>query len=326
MGYEKLREIALEYEPQKSEALQQLAAQYNRRYEREVLDLAAVAADISLNDVVNIGLEPDSDLQVIAAINRLQEDGKIPSDLSTIEEGSIQFNAIKGVYFEVLLRDELNSGRSIGDIALMPDQTARLAESTKQEGWDLQIVNSDGTLAEPLQLKASDSFSYIKKALDEHPDVRVIAPQELEEHAGNIDQLTTSNITNETMEDTVGSQLSELSEDSLTEIVHQSAEVGIDALPVLSFALVLATESGQVIAGRSTAEEALKRGAVRLGRSSVYSAIGAGLTAVDAGVISVPTIVALRVAEGRVRNRAAMGEHLEENTQEILRELQFSTV
>ena len=76
--------------------------------------------------------------------------------------------------------------------------------------------------------------------------------------------------------------------------------------------------------GRSTVEESLKRGGARLGRSSVYTVIGAGLTAVDAGIISIPTIIALRVAEGRVRHREAMGNHLDEKTQEVLRQLQIA--
>ncbi len=325
MAYDELRALAHEYPSQPSDALRELAGQYNRKSEREILGIAATAADISLNEVVNIGLEPDPDPQVMAAINRLQEAGTIPADLRMIADGSIQFNAIKGVYFEVLVRDELNLGRPVGDIALLPGQTAKLAESITQEGWDLQIVNEDGTVAEAIQLKASESFSYIKEALDKHPDIRVIAPQELEERAESIDQLTTSNITDESIEDAVGTQLSELSEDAVSDILHQSAEVAFDAIPGISAAIIGVTEAGQVLMGRSTVEESLKRGGTRLARSSIYTVIGAGLSAADAGIISVPTVMVLRVAEGRVRHRAAMGEHLDEMTQEILRELQTST-
>ena len=134
--------------------------------------------------------------------------------------------------------------------------------------------------------------------------------------------MLSTSITDEALEDTVAEQLKELSEDQITDILHQSAEAGFDAIPIFSAALIGITETGHVLMGRSTVEESLKRGGARLGRSTVYSALGSLLTAVDLGMISVPTVMALRLAEGRVRHRAAMGEHLEEKTQEILHELQ----
>ena len=110
----------------------------------------------------------------------------------------------------------------------------------------------------------------------------------------------------------------------VTDILHQSAEFAFDAIPAVSAVVIGLSEGRQVLLGRSTVEESLRRGTVRLGRSSVYSVIGAGLMAADAGVISIPTVTVLRIAEGRVRHRMAMERHLEEKTAEIEREMRIA--
>lgn len=55
----------------------------------------------------------------------------------------------------------------MGDIHLEPGQVAALAESATQPGWDLQILNADGTVAGELQLKATDSLSKEKSKYEE---------------------------------------------------------------------------------------------------------------------------------------------------------------
>ena len=324
MAYEDLKALAAEYPHQQRDALTELAVEYDRRYEREILDLAAIAADVSVDDVWNLGLEPEANPQLAEALERhgyFSESFNAPGQLGGNQfEGHI--NQIKGTYFEILVRDKLKDGESIGDIVLLPGQRVELAESLTQPGWDLQITGEAGQVVEEVQLKATESMSYVKEALEKYPDIRVITTQELEGKAASMDDVLSTDITNASLESTVESQLSELSEGAITDILHQSAEAGFDAVPFASAALIGVTEAGQVLMGRSTVEESLKRGGARLGRSSVYTVIGAGLSAVDAGIISVPTVMALQVAEGRVRHRAAMGEHLEDKTQEIHRELQ----
>ena len=75
-------------------------------------------------------------------------------------------NGIKGKYFEVLVEGRLNNDESLGELILGPGQVARIAESPTQEGWDLEILNTnDGSVVEVLQLKATTSMSYVKRAL-----------------------------------------------------------------------------------------------------------------------------------------------------------------
>ena len=326
MSYAELKALAAAYPPQPSDALSQLAGEYHRRYEREILNLAGIAADVSVDDIANLGLEPEADPQLAQALARLGYSDDSFDSLADWTENQLggRINRIKGTYFEVMVRDKLNAGESIGDIKLQPGEVARLAEDNNQPGWDIEITNQAGEIVEQIQLKATDTMKSIKEAFEKYPDIRVLAPQELEGPAANSADLISTDITDKSMEDTLDDYVAELSEGAITDLLHQSAEAGFDAIPGISAALIGVTEAGQVLMGRSTVEESLKRGGARLGRSSVYTVIGAGLTAVDAGIISIPTIMALRVAEGRVRHRAAMGDHLDEKTQEVLRQLQIA--
>ena len=111
--------------------------------------------------------------------------------------------------------------------------------------------------------------------------------------------------------------LSELSEDAVTDALHQSAEWVFDAVPLIPAVLVAVTEGRSVLLGRSSVEESLQRGVKRLGRSAPFSALGATLNALDAGLLSVPGISAARIAWTRTANRIAMGEFLQMKTEEI---------
>ena len=118
-------------------------------------------------------------------------------------------------------------------------------------------------------------------------------------------------------------------------VLDNSAEFAFDVIPFGSAVFIGVSEGRRVMAGRSTfrstLKESLKRGTGRLARSSVYAAIVKGtVVATGAGpgaVAIIPaaaTVATLKVAEQRVRNREAMGRHVEEKTQEILQELEAS--
>lgn len=81
-------------------------------------------------------------------------------------------NGLRGKYFEVYVRDELNSGNAIGDLRLESGQSATLAASPTQEGWDL-LIAPEGNL---YQIKATDDLAYLKATLNdlEGEDIDVI--------------------------------------------------------------------------------------------------------------------------------------------------------
>ena len=321
MAYAELKNLAASYPAQPRESLPVLAGEFRVRYERQILELAAIASDVGVDGIVNLGLEPGSNPQLLEAF-QLQFPNQSLDSLKGASQEQLQgwTNGVKGKYSELLVAEKLNSGESIGDIRLLPGEFAKIAESPAQAGWDIAIVNETGETVEEVQLKATDSFRYIKEAFEKYPDIRIIAPQELEAEAILRKDLLTAGISNEDLEEAVDEQIGELNEDLITDILDQSAEFAFDTLPVVSAVLIGVSEGRQILMGRSTVEESLHRGTARIGRSAVYSAIGAGLAASGVGLISIPTVTALKVAEGRVRHRMAMEQHLEEMTREILRE------
>ena len=63
MGYDELKVLAKSYPHQERESLLELAQEYRSRNEREILELAAIATDVSLDSVLDLGREPDANPQ-----------------------------------------------------------------------------------------------------------------------------------------------------------------------------------------------------------------------------------------------------------------------
>ena len=219
MGYEGLTTLAESYPPEERDALFELAQKYRTRDEREVLEVAALAADVSLDDVQNLGLEPEANPQFLEAFG-LQYKNVALESLRGASEERLQglANGAKGKYFEVLVRDRLNAGQRLGELELQPDQTASLAPSSTQRGWDLRIENEDGSTDELLQLKATESMSYVKGSLEKYPDIRVAAPSEIDDSA---DEILGTGISNEQLDQITDSQMNELGESTLRDLADQ---------------------------------------------------------------------------------------------------------
>ena len=232
MGYEQLVALAESYPPQNRETLHELAQEYRSRGERQVLEVAALAADISLDRITNLGLEPDDDPQFLEAVQLSGVSMDTLAGLPAQQDGAL--STIKGKYFEVLLRDRLNAGERLGELQLEHGQEARLAESSTQPGWDLQIVNEDGSVAEEIQLKATESMSYVKKALGKYPDIRVATPSEIDDTA---EEILGTGISNQQLEHVTGAQLDELGEGTVEDLLDKGAEAALDSIPFMSIAM-----------------------------------------------------------------------------------------
>ena len=314
MGYEELLVLSESYPPQERGALFKIAQKYRIRDEREVMEVAAIAADVSTDGVVNLGLEPEADPQFREAFNL-----QYPNvDVETLDGASEErlmglANGVKGKYFEIQVRDRLNAGERVGELELQPGQTASLAESSTQSGWDLRIENEDGTTDELLQVKATESMSYVKKALVENPDIRVVVPSEVDDQA---DEILGTDISNEQLDNITQAQIGEMGEGAIEDLSHEAAETAFDSIPFVSMVATGVIEGRSVLTGRSTLRESFKRGAKRMRRVGVYNAIGALLAPTGVGV---PVVVGMRIAEGRVSKRIALVEHLESRTRELER-------
>ena len=314
MGYEKLRVLSESYPPRERDALFELAQKFRSRDEREVMEVAAIAADVSLDRVVNLGLEPQANPLFREAFNRQYPNVDIESLVGASDERLRGLaNGVKGKHFEMLVRDRLNAGERLGELQLQPGQTARLAESSTQPGWDLRIENEDGTIDEFLQLKATDSMSYVKKAFVEHPDIRVVVPSEVDAQA---DDILGTDMSNEQLDNITQAQIGEMGESALEDLSDKAIEAAFDSIPFVSMVATGVIEGSSVLTGRSTLRESFRRGAKRMGRAGVYSAIGAALAPTGVGV---PVVMGIRTVEGRISKRIALSEHLESRTREMER-------
>ena len=97
-------------------------------------------------------------------------DGEVVDYFTEIDDESWtgHMSNIKGVLFEQEYIDKL------GDEGV----EAALFEHTNHPDTDLQIFE-DGSVVEELQLKATDSVSYINSTLAENPDIAIVATTEV---------------------------------------------------------------------------------------------------------------------------------------------------
>ena len=187
MIQDELSSVSAEYLPRQRTELLALAEQYQRRNDREILEMAGASADIAADDLINLGLEPDSNTQLLEAF-QLANPNVDPASLADRSAEQIEgyVNNTKGKYFEVLVKGRLNAGETLGELQLEPGQAARLAESSTQRGWDLEIVDRNGEMVEQIQLKATEDLYYVKDALEKYPDVRVAVPEELDRESADL--------------------------------------------------------------------------------------------------------------------------------------------
>ncbi len=109
-------------------------------------------------------------------------------------------NAWKGKLFEVKVRDSLNSGEWVGDWHLSAGQKAVLADSPTQAGWDLAILESDGTIAEQIQLKSTDLVAYVEAAAARYPGIPIVATSEVAEASSPTSEISISDVSDNGLE------------------------------------------------------------------------------------------------------------------------------
>ena len=314
---ESLTALAEEYPPQSRDALLALAEKFRIRNEKEVLEIAALAADIGLDDMVNLGLEPDDNPQLVEALNTYPP---IKEDLlATGELSQGQINNIKGKYFETLVRDRLNDGEARGELQLEPGQTAKLATSASQKGWDLEIIDENGDAVELLQLKATESMSYVKGALENHPDYRIVVPSEMDSASHEIigTDVSHADLKAEAAADNVLEQVEEQTEGALENVVDLSTEFALDVVPIGTLGILVTIGGYRFLTGQATLREATSGAAKSLRRAAIWSSIGSGLAATGLGMGAAPVTAGLRVAVTRISAHATLGDGLARRVQEL---------
>ncbi len=204
-------------------------------------------------------------------------------------------NGWKGKYFEVLVRDELNNGNWVGDIHLEPGQYAELAESATQPGWDLQIFNEDGSIAEALQLKATNSLGYVQKALEKYPDIDVLTTSEVFEQSDSLtDQIINSGISNDDLTNAIYSPMESLFDSPTEEVIE-------DILPFLPFIIIAFTEGRKVLVGKKAFEVALTNALERIVKTGLSMGVGALVYYFDGGLLSLPATFLTKIGFDRFK-------------------------
>lgn len=157
-------------------------------------------------------------------------------------------NGIKGKVFELEYLDYLNQGH------LPTGAVAEMATSPTQEGWDIAIRDAHGHIIEYLQLKATESMSYVADAIAHHPEIDVVATHEVFQHLDDPEiqsHVIDSGISNEHVEQVVADNVHDLGPE-------------FEVFPLLAYGVIAAQGLSQYKQGVPLADvlrKAFRRGA-----------------------------------------------------------------
>lgn len=107
-------------------------------------------------------------------------------------------NNIKGIYHEIRFVYEENNDYD--------EIMAEMFEDTNHPNSDVILINTETGQREYVQLKATDDVEYVKEAIDNNPDIRVISTEELAEKMG----IDTSNMSNKELREEVEKVIEDL--------------------------------------------------------------------------------------------------------------------
>lgn len=281
-----------------------LQEDYRERREQTLLD--AASASLSVHSIINAdAIDFDAVTPQMHESFELAFPGKELNDILTEIVSNFDdahmvsgyMSAWRGKYFEVIVRDRLNAGEHVGELYLMPGQTATLAEDLSQPGWDLQIaVEDSGAIVSELQLKATESVGYVYDALERYPEIGVLTTDEVADQIAN-DLVASSEISNAELSDELGSPLEAIADTPLEEVF----EGLMQGLPVL---VVAGTEGVMWLSGRQTMERALERSANRLVKTGAAMTAGFLVAFAGLGILSLPATFGTRVGISRYESFA----------------------
>ncbi|HGS5784059.1 TPA: hypothetical protein ACN973_004535, partial [Vibrio parahaemolyticus] len=132
------------------------------------------------------------------------EIGSYLSELSSEQLSGVVSNT-KGVYHEMLYVESFNA-ESLGNDAI-------LHSDLNNPGADVIITDGSGNIVQEVQLKATDSTSYISEHLDKYPEVEVLATEEVAARMSNVES---SGFSNEELTNDVVTSFDELESISST--------------------------------------------------------------------------------------------------------------
>lgn len=300
-----LRSLLLRYRGHGSDgpdALEQILRRHQGLRRTRLADLAAVAASLAYVD--REAIDPLA-LQAIGDTNPAFDPAAV-HDYSD-EQWLGMVNAAKGKYFEYLVVDRLNAGETVGDLQLLPGQQASVAESMNQAGWDVRIVDADGHAVEFLQMKATASAGYVHEALERYPDIRIVATDEVADHAGSEARLVDVNMTEAELRQVVSDTYGHLAPGTLDEFWQAFN-------PLIPLIVIAGTQGYGVLVGRERFDHAVAVASERASRGLVASGTGALVKVVaDSLLLGVSAGLVAGMWFDRARNAQAMREFIRQS-------------
>ena len=216
----------------------------------------------------------------------------------------------KGVYHELLIRDRLEDGYQVGSIVLGEGQMAVLPEELNQRGFDIRILNFDGSEDSVLQAKAVAQIGHVNDALRKCPDIQIAATDEVAE--GIVDErVFPSGFSNEDLEDRVMKSMDEVWDGPFEEFVES-------VLPGLPFVIIATTEGTKVLMGRQSFQGALDRAVQRGVKTGAAMGAGALMALVGAGVFSLPAAFLTRLGIDRTRLHTRLTKKIENDRAQLV--------
>ncbi len=287
------------------EAFQRAFSRFMKANRESLLDItvAAASAHIGLGDAPE-----DVDPLLLQAIYDTNPSLKETQWFSLDDEamqGAV--NTAKGKYFEYLVVEKLQRGEQVGPLLLQPGQSAVLAESMTQPGWDLRIVDNHGETIEYLQLKATDSVGYIRSTLERYPDIEILATGEVA-HSGLV---LDSGISDQTLRAHVGTGV-DAADVSLSESFLDYFN------PLLPLAAMALYEGYQLSVGAQSMDAFKLALARRSQRMVSTQLIGATVYALGGGYLAIPAALVGGLIFDRTLNQAAMATDYESHRTKLL--------
>jgi hypothetical protein len=268
MRYSYLDALRGRYSQYSSDAIDpmgDLLTRYRQYKNSRALDLAAVALSLVIQPQSSDEMDPLA-LKALNDTNPNFDPGNVGGYSDQEWMGIV--NSAKGKYFEYLVVDELNAGGTVGDLTLPEGYSAQLATSMTQPGWDMQIVDGHGDVAELLQLKATESVGYLHDTLERYPDISILTTGEVAASLGPNSMVINSKMSEADLEHAINS--------TATDIDHGYLDEFWDNFhPLLPLLAIAATQGYQVVMNKQQVSGAMEVAKARAARGMVASGAGA---------------------------------------------------
>lgn len=287
------------------EAFNNAFSRYFRVHRESLLDVTVAAASVQIGPLDGVGDIDPLLLKAIRDTNPTLGEARLFALSGDELQGAV--NTAKGKYFEYLVVQKLNAGEQVGPLLLEHGQTAVLAETMNQPGWDLRIVGEHDMTVEYLQLKATDSVGYIKSALERYPDIQILATGDVA-HSGLV---LDSGITDVELRQHVGAAI-DVVDTSLTESFWEHFH------PLLPLAAMALYEGHRLAVGAQSMDDFVLALARRSQRTVATQAIGAAVYALDGGLMSIPAAILGGLVFDRAINQAALITSYESHRDKLL--------